>query len=132
MLEQRRHPIHSVTVEKVPLTRPCLCVLNRTAAVRLTIIHVADLHLGSVGSHSIGYTDQSVGARTSVELRQIDCFLAVATDLHFGKAAEGNSLAQSSLSEAIRSLEHEVGAQLVVRPSRAGQLAPLVPNVPLR
>jgi DNA-binding transcriptional LysR family regulator len=60
-----------------------------------------------------------------VELRQIDCFLAVATDLHFGKAAKRLSLAQSSVSEAIRSLEHEVGAQLFIRTSRRVQLTPL-------
>jgi len=60
-----------------------------------------------------------------VELRQIDCFLAVATDLHFGKAAERLSLVQSSVSEAIRSLEHEVGGQLFIRTSRRVQLTPL-------
>jgi len=61
----------------------------------------------------------------NVELRQIDCFLAVATDLHFGKAARRLSLAQSSVSEAIRSLEHEVGGQLLVRTSRRVQLTSL-------
>jgi DNA-binding transcriptional LysR family regulator len=60
-----------------------------------------------------------------VELRQIDCFLAVATDLHFGKAAKRLSLAQSSISEAIHSLEKEVGGQLFVRTSRRVQLTPL-------
>ena len=60
-----------------------------------------------------------------MELRQIDCFLAVATDLHFGKAAERLSLAQSSVSEAINSLEKEVGGQLFVRTSRRVQLTPL-------
>jgi DNA-binding transcriptional LysR family regulator len=60
-----------------------------------------------------------------MELRQIDCFLAVATDLHFGKAAERLSLAQSSVSEAIRSLENEVGGQLFVRTSRRVQLTSL-------
>ncbi len=60
-----------------------------------------------------------------MDLRQIDCFLAVATELHFGKAAERLSLAQSSVSEAIRSLEHEVGGQLFVRTSRRVQLTPL-------
>jgi LysR family transcriptional regulator, benzoate and cis,cis-muconate-responsive activator of ben and cat genes len=60
-----------------------------------------------------------------VDLRQIDCFLAVATELHFGKAAEKLSLAQSSVSEAIRSLEHEVGGRLFVRTSRRVQLPDL-------
>src|SRR5260370_28029004 len=60
-----------------------------------------------------------------MELRQIDCFLAVAKDLHFGKAAKRLSLAQSSISEAINSLEKEVGGQLFVRTSRRVQLTPL-------
>jgi LysR family transcriptional regulator, benzoate and cis,cis-muconate-responsive activator of ben and cat genes len=60
-----------------------------------------------------------------VDLRQIDCFLAVATDLHFGKAAERLSLAQSAVSEAIRTLEHEVEGRLFVRTSRQVQLTAL-------
>jgi DNA-binding transcriptional LysR family regulator len=61
----------------------------------------------------------------TVDLRQIDCFLAVATELHFGKAAERLHLAQSSVSEAIRSLEHEVGGRLFIRTSRRVQLTDL-------
>jgi|HubBroStandDraft_6_1064221.scaffolds.fasta_scaffold04094_3 DNA-binding transcriptional LysR family regulator len=61
----------------------------------------------------------------SVDLRQIDCFLAVATELHFGKAAERLQLAQSSVSEAIRSLEQEIGGRLFVRTSRRVQLTDL-------
>jgi DNA-binding transcriptional LysR family regulator len=60
-----------------------------------------------------------------VELRQIDCFLAVATELHFGKAAERLHLAQSSVSEAIHALEHEVGGRLFIRTSRRVQLTDL-------
>jgi LysR family transcriptional regulator, benzoate and cis,cis-muconate-responsive activator of ben and cat genes len=60
-----------------------------------------------------------------VDMRQIDCFLAVATDLHFGKAAERLSLAQSSISEAVRSLELEVEGQLFIRTSRRVELTPL-------
>ena len=60
-----------------------------------------------------------------MELRQIDCFLAVATDLHFGRAAKRLLLAQSSVSEAINLLEKEVGGQLFVRTSRRVQLTPL-------
>jgi len=62
---------------------------------------------------------------STVDLRQIDCFLAVATELHFGKAAERLHLAQSSVSEAIRSLEHEVGGRLFIRTSRRVQLTDL-------
>src|SRR5580700_614685 len=53
-----------------------------------------------------------------MELRQIDCFLAVATELHFGKAAERLFLAQSSVAEALRSLEQEIGGRLFLRTSR--------------
>ena len=60
-----------------------------------------------------------------MELRQIDSFLAVATDLHFGRAAKRLSLAQSSVSEAINLLEKEVGGLLFVRTSRRVQLTPL-------
>jgi DNA-binding transcriptional LysR family regulator len=60
-----------------------------------------------------------------MELRQIDCFLAVATELHFGKAAERLFLAQSSVSEAIRSLEHEIGGRLFLRTSRRVALTEL-------
>jgi DNA-binding transcriptional LysR family regulator len=60
-----------------------------------------------------------------VDLRQIDCFLAVATDLHFGKAAERLALSRSSVSEAIVSLERELGGPLFVRTSRSVRLTPL-------
>ncbi len=60
-----------------------------------------------------------------MDLRQIDCFLAVATELHFGKAAEKLHLAQSSVSEAIRALEHEIGGRLFIRTSRRVQLTDL-------
>jgi LysR family transcriptional regulator, benzoate and cis,cis-muconate-responsive activator of ben and cat genes len=60
-----------------------------------------------------------------VDLREIDCFLAVATELHFGKAAERLHLAQSSVSEAIRSLEHEIGGRLFIRTSRRVQVTDL-------
>jgi LysR family transcriptional regulator, benzoate and cis,cis-muconate-responsive activator of ben and cat genes len=66
-----------------------------------------------------------LNARIGVELRQIDSFLAVATDLHFGRAAKRLSLAQSSVSEAINLLEKEVGGLLFVRTSRRVQLTPL-------
>src|ERR1700738_4544275 len=98
-------------------------VQNRIAALRL---HPdCRPHHRSVGSPSIGLSDQSVDTRNAVELRQIDCFLAVAKDLHFGRAAKRLSLAQSSVSEAIRSLEQEVGGPLLVRTSRRVQLPSL-------
>jgi DNA-binding transcriptional LysR family regulator len=60
-----------------------------------------------------------------MELRQIYCFLAVADELHFGKAAEKLRVAQSSVSEAIQSLEREVGGLMFIRTSRRVRLTPL-------
>jgi LysR family transcriptional regulator, benzoate and cis,cis-muconate-responsive activator of ben and cat genes len=60
-----------------------------------------------------------------VDLRQIDCFLEVANELHFGRAARNMFLAQSSVSESIRSLEREVGGPLFDRTSRRVSLTPL-------
>ena len=37
-----------------------------------------------------------------MDLRQFDCFLAVAETLHFGRAADALHMSQSSVSEAIR------------------------------
>jgi DNA-binding transcriptional LysR family regulator len=60
-----------------------------------------------------------------VDIRQIDCFLEVANELHFGRAARKMFLAQSSVSESIRALEREVGGLLFDRTSRRVSLTPL-------
>jgi DNA-binding transcriptional LysR family regulator len=60
-----------------------------------------------------------------MDLRQIDCFLEVAHELHFGHAARNLFLAQSSVSESVRALEREVGGPLFDRTSRRVSLTPL-------
>jgi LysR family transcriptional regulator, benzoate and cis,cis-muconate-responsive activator of ben and cat genes len=60
-----------------------------------------------------------------MDLRQIDCFLEVAHQLHFGRAAQNMFLAQSSVSESIRALEREVGGPLFDRTSRRVSLTAL-------
>ena len=60
-----------------------------------------------------------------MDLRQFDCFLAVAETLHFGRAADALHMSQSSVSEAIKALERTLGGPLFERSSRRVALTPL-------
>jgi DNA-binding transcriptional LysR family regulator len=53
-----------------------------------------------------------------MELRQLEAFVAVATELHFGRAAQSLHMGQSTLSELIRRLEREMGTPLLLRTTR--------------
>ncbi|AGP52189.1 LysR family transcriptional regulator [Streptomyces rapamycinicus] len=59
-----------------------------------------------------------------MNLRQMECFLAVADELHFRRAADRLRLAPPSVSEAVAGLERSLGSRLVERTSRRVRLTP--------
>lgn len=62
--------------------------------------------------------------RKFVEFRHLVSFLAIAEEVHFGRAARRLNLTQPSLSQHLARLEREVGVQLVARTSREVRLTP--------
>lgn len=59
-----------------------------------------------------------------MELRQLRNFVAIAEELHFGRAAKRQHVVQSTLSQQLRSLESELDTRLLNRDTHYVELTP--------
>ena len=58
-------------------------------------------------------------------VREIECFIVLAEELHFGRTGERLFVSQSRVSQLVSAFERRIGARLVERTSRRVELTPL-------
>lgn len=58
------------------------------------------------------------------DVRELECFLVLADELHFGRTARRLYLSQARVSQLLRSLESKIGTRLLERSSRRVRLTP--------
>lgn len=66
---------------------------------------------------------------SSVELREVEIFLTLAEEQHFGRTAERLTLSQPRVTQAIQTLERKLGGKLFDRTSRSVRLTALGESV---
>src|ERR1700734_2451178 len=73
-------------------------------------------------SDIIGARPDRGGEMHNVTLRQLEAFLGVAEELHFGRAAERLSVSAPWMSHTVRDLERALRVELLTRTTRTVQL----------
>jgi DNA-binding transcriptional LysR family regulator len=71
------------------------------------------------------FTNEGIGGHATMEQRDIEIFLMLADELHFGRAAERLHVSTARVSQTIKKLERRIGAPLFERTSRRVELTPI-------